>query len=170
MANTDKMLDCYIGAVQNRTLDPYLEKKGFTRGLTTFAIPALGILFKCRVEGDLVELEFAAFFSLLKFISTSLAKENISRLRVFSSLPEFVFSFTGKGKHLAEDSPKYKMLKQYSAKFTLAISYIEKEKNRSMISPADYPSLPDNQEVKLDFDLNDRKKIYIKPFQKGVIL
>ena len=170
MANTDKILDCYIGAVQNRSLDPYLEKNGFTRGLTTFAIPALGILFKCRVEGDLVELEFAAFFSLLKFISTSLAKEKITSLRVSSSLPEFVFSFTGQGKHLAQDSPKYKMLKQYSANFTIAIKYIEKEKNRSLISPADYPSLPDNQEIKLDFDLSDQRKINIKPFQKGIIL
>ncbi|MBN1212449.1 MAG: hypothetical protein JXA92_07710 [candidate division Zixibacteria bacterium] len=170
MTTEDKNLDCYIGAVQNRSLDPYLEKNGFSRGLTTFAIPALGILFKCRVEGDPVELEFAAFFSLLKFISTSLAREKITALRVFSSLPEFVFSFTGKGKHLAQDSPKYKMLKQYSAKYTIAIRYIEKEKNRSLISPADYPSLPENQEVKLDFDLDEKKKINIKPFQKGIIL
>ena len=170
MANKDKIVDCYIGTVWNRSLDPYLEKKGFTRGLTTFAIPALGILFKCRIEGDLIELEFAALFSLLKFISTSLAKENITSLRIFSSLPEFVFSFTGKGKHLSEGSPKYKILKQYSARYKIAISYIEKDKNRSLISPADYPSLPDNQEVKLDLNIDEKKKISIKPFQKGIIL
>jgi hypothetical protein len=170
MADLNKTCDCYIGAVLKRSLDPFLEKNGFARGLISFAVPEFGILFKCCVEGEPVELEFAAFFSLLKFLTTTLAGEKIKSIRVFSSMPEFVFSFTGKGKYLAENSPKYKMLREYSSKMAIAISFIEKKNNRSLISPADYPSLPEGQAVKLDYDYYKKQKIKIKPLQKGIII
>lgn len=170
MADVNKICDCYIGAVLKRSLDPFLAENGFARGLISFALPEFGILFKCCIEGEPVELEFAAFFSLLKFLTTTLSGEKIKSIRVFSSMPEFVFSFTGKGKYLSEDSLKYKMLKDYSSKLAISISFIEKKNNRSLISPADYPSLPEDQVIKLDYDFNKEKQIKIKPFQKGIII
>ncbi|MDD3732039.1 MAG: hypothetical protein PHU88_06655 [candidate division Zixibacteria bacterium] len=170
MEKNEKTYDCFIGAIHNHLIDPFLEENGFTRGLVVFAIPELGVLFKCRVEGELIELEFAAFFSLLKFLSSSLAREKINNIRIFSSNPEFVFSFTGKGKHLGPDSPKLKILKQYTSYMKIAVCFIQQIKHRALLSPADYPSLPENHEVKLDFDFDEKRKFNIKPFQKGVIL
>ena len=165
-------VECHIGVKQNSVIDPILEANGFSHGLISFAIPSLGILFKCRVDGNSLELEFAAFFSLLKFITNNLNDKNnkISSIKVFSSNPEFVFSFTGHSRQMLPGSAREKMLKEYSGKIKIAINYIEPHKNKTLVSPADYPSLPEGQEPILKQDPDDARKQEFRPFQRGIKL
>jgi hypothetical protein len=169
-AAKDRVLDCFVGAFQNSAIDPVLETRGLTHGMVAFAIPSLGILFKCRVDGDPIDLEFGAFFSLIKFIKTSLKEEKIANVRVHSSNPEFVFAFTPNSKHLAEGSTRKKMLLEYCKGIKVAISYCELYKNKTRTSLPDYPALPDGKRPVLKPDLNDEKKTSFKPFQRGIKL
>lgn len=170
MKNAEKILDCYIGGLLNAEIDPFLENHGFTRGLVVFSIPAYGTLFRCRVEGNRIDLEFGALFSLLRFIADKLPDEKIRRVRIHSSNPEFVFAFGGAGKHLAKGSAREKMLREFSMKFQITVAYIESRKNRSLHSAADYPSVPPGQKLPFRPSAESSGKTRFQPFQKGIRL
>jgi len=161
---------CYIAAQQIGGIDPYLEEQGFYSKLLEFAIPSLGVLFRCRTYGDPIELEFGAFFSLLRFINTRLKDANITDIEVYSSNPEFVFSFAGHGGHILPGSARDKLIRKHSRKMNIAVRYIIAQKNWSMISPADFPSIPLNRQSSFKPSHDERSKIEIKPIQKGLRL
>ncbi|MCD6248863.1 MAG: hypothetical protein J7J98_00855 [candidate division Zixibacteria bacterium] len=132
MKITTGPVDCYIGAFKAPLQEAYLENHGFSRGMILFAIPSYGVLFRCRADGDLMDLEFGAFFALLRFIKTSLAKEQIKNLRVFSSTPKFVFTMMNRGPELRNRPNREKMLKKYCDRY-----YIQPELipiNRNLVS------------------------------------
>jgi hypothetical protein len=161
---------CYIGSYINPEIDPYLEANGFCHGLILFSVPELGLLFRCRADGELIDLEFGSFFSLLRFLKQYLADDTIKRLRVLSSNPEFVFSFKPESKHLAKGSTREKLLKVYAKEYTLEIGYIEPRKNRCYLSPGEYPSMPENSAPILKPTVKNDTKIDCKPFQRGIRL
>ncbi len=163
-------LRCYIGSVVNTRIDPYLEENGFCHGLIIFAVPDLGLLFRCRAEGELIDLEFGAFFSALRFLKTYLLQDKFDRLHVLSSNPEFVFSFTKESKHLAKGSTRQKLLKEYSTHMKLEISYIDSRHNRCLWSPGEFPSLPEGTPSILKPSVKHDQKIECKPFQRGIRL
>ncbi len=168
MSEKKPQLKCYIAAFNSPKLDPFLESNGFSRGVICFSIPSLGILFRCRTEGGLLDLEFGALFSLLEFVKSKLAEEKIASVQIFSSNPQLVFSFTENSTYMKTGSVRRKLLEEYARKFRVAVGYIAPVDNRALISPAEYPSLPVDKNVKLNFDPEDLKKIEFKPYQKGV--
>ena len=159
---------CYIAAPEIRRMDPFFEAQGFSRKLLIFAIPSLGIVFRCRADGDPIELEFGAFFSLLRFIEDRLPQADIRQVEVYSSNPEFVFSFASRGGHLSEGSSRKKLLKEHSSRMGISVKYIAPQKNIALTSSADYPCLPLNRRILLKPGPTDRDKIEIKPIQKGL--
>jgi hypothetical protein len=135
-----------------------------------FAIPSYGLLFKCRAAGDLIDLEYAAFFALLRFVKTSLAKEKITALQVLSSNPAFVFSLTNGGIRLTGRPQRRKMLAEYQSVFNLTISYIAKLDNKTIIPPTEYPSTPADQSPVIDPGSGKQARLGFKPIQKGIDL
>ncbi len=170
MENKEISLKCYVAAYHNRELDRSLEEKGFTTGMIAFAIPDSGILFRCRAEGSLVDLEFGAFFALLRFIRTRLSQINIQSVQVLSSLPEFVFSFDGKSPHLANNKERKKLLVEYGKSLGLAVGYIKINNNAALVSTADAPSLPPQRQITLAPDPAEKKKPDFRPFHTGLEL
>ncbi|MDH4156393.1 MAG: hypothetical protein OEW00_03845 [candidate division Zixibacteria bacterium] len=152
----------------NPRIDAFLDKNGFSRGLIVFAIPSHGILFRCRAAGELLDLEFGALFSLLEFITSSLADEKIAAVHVVSSNPEFVFAFTGSSRHLSEGSERRKLLTEYGRRHRLSVGYVEPINNKAFMPPSDYPSVPENRAVNLKLDDKNLDRQTFKPFQKGV--
>jgi hypothetical protein len=163
-------LKCYVAVLQNLHVDSYLEQNGFCRGLLAFAIPSHGILFRCRADGTAIDLEFAAFFSLLEFLSSDLRDEPAKNILVLSSTPEFVFSFSGASQHLQEGNERHRLLAEHSRRFRLSIQYIEPFNNKALFSPGDYPSLPAANLLKLKTSDRNFGKQSFKPFQKGIKL
>jgi hypothetical protein len=161
---------CYTAAFHNREIDPYLEDKGFTHGMIIFSVPAYGILFRCRAQGTLIDLEFGALFALLKFVKNRLAGVKIKAVTILSSNPEFVFSFTGNTRHFEFGGERVRLLTEFSKQFKLSIAFVEPIENKALISPADYPSLPEPNEVSLKPDPEDLKRISFGPFQTGLEL
>lgn len=165
-----KPVICFVGAGELPVRDPYLAKQGLSSGMMFFSIPAFGVQFKCRVSGSLIELEFAAFLSLLKTIKDSLADQKIKSIHVFSANPEFVFAFTGKSRHLVKGSERERLIKEYGKGLQMAVSLIPLRQNKALASPADYPSLPDGVETRMKPNLSDQLRGTIKPFQTGIKL
>ena len=161
---------CYISSFRNRDIDPVLERSGFCHGMVTFAIPSLGILFRCRASGTRLDLEFGCFFSLLKFLKTSLKDEKITSIQVLSSDAEFVFAFTGNSRHLAPGSERDRLLREYAKGLKIAVGYVEPYRNKTRVSPDDYPSIPADRQASLRPDPEDTKKAQFKPFQRGIQL
>ncbi len=165
-----KPLKCYIAAFHNPEIDPYLEGKGFTHGMIAFSIPDYGVLFRCRVQGELIDLEFGAFFALLKFIRSRLKDANITEVLVHSSNPEFVFSFVENTRHLMQNGERIRLLEEYKKKLKLGIAFVEPLDNKALIPAAEYPSLPDAEGIGLKPEPEESQKISFKPFQKGIKL
>lgn len=168
MSKPDKPLRCYVAAFHNTRLDPFLESRGFSKGMICFAIPAYGILFRCRSTGPVVDLEFSAIFSLLEFIKTKMHDERIKSIRIYSSNPELVFAFTENSPHIQDGSPRRLLLNGYAKSMKIGVSYVKPAANRALVSPAEYPSLPLGKRVALQFDSKDLNRVDFKPFQKGV--
>jgi hypothetical protein len=170
MSDISRPVDCYIHSFANSQLEPYLERNGFGRGMLIFAIPEFGVLFKCRAEGDPLDLEFGAFLSLMRFIKKSLGREKIRALHLHSSSPEFVFSFTDKQLLLAAHPERMKALAEYASGISISVSYIRKLDNKAVVPAADYPSAPLNQTPVIRPSEDDPGKTQFKPFQKGIRL
>lgn len=163
-------LKCYIAIVTNSQIDKSLEKNGFSRQLLIFAIPDYGILFRCRAEGTILDLEFMAFFSLLEFIQSSMAKEKITAVHVISSNPEFVFSFQKYSGQIPKDSARRKLLIEVSRHFRIGVAYIEPINNKAFLPPTEYPSMPSGSAPVLENSDEKFGKTSFKPFVKGVEL
>lgn len=166
----EKPVACFIGARILQPSDPYLRRLEVYSGLVIFGIPHYGVQFKCRADGELVDLEFAAFFALLRTITTKLKDEGLRAIEVCSSNPEFVFAFTGKSRHLLDGSERAKLLKEYSSRLAITVRFVHPHENRALASPADFPTLPTNRYVSMTPDPFDYKNVSIKPLQRGVSL
>jgi len=169
-STTRQPVRCFIAAFENRAIDARLEGFGFSRGVLLFAIPELGILFRCRASGEMIDLEFGAMFALLKFIKDKLADLGIKQVQILSSNPEFVFAFTGQSRHLVAKTERMKMLKEYNRLFQILIGFVEPRKNQAMVRAVDYPSMPDSRSIGLSPDEDKLRQTVFKPFQRGLRL
>jgi hypothetical protein len=123
---------------------------GIARGLVHFAVPSLGLQFRARVEGTMVDLEFAAFFSLLESLRSRLRQKSPVKLHIASSNPQFVYSFAGGGKHIPPRSERYLLLQEYQTQFDITVTYILRSRNRALLPPADLPATPTDENSEVD--------------------
>jgi len=166
MKKTSSALTGYIAAYRIPSFDPYLEKLGFSKGMMLFSIPELGIVFRCRVDGRLIDLEFAAFFALLKFIQTKLVGQEVKALRVLSSNPEFLFAFTQSGNPTLMNPKRKQLLAEYQKKLKIEIAYVKARSNEALVSVANCPPLPASRQLQLPRNPGSDKPQF-KPFQTG---
>lgn len=159
---------CYVAALRNQKIDSILECHGFAKGVISFAIPDYGILFRCRTEGSLIDLEFVALFALLEFLKTRLKDEKLNNILILSSNPEFIFSFAGNSGHLEPGTARRRLLDEFASMAKLAVRYIKGVENKALVSPADCPSMPIDQNISLKPSTGDSEKSEFKPFQRGV--
>jgi len=113
--------------------------------MVAFAIPAYGVLFKCRARGEQRDLELGALLALLRFIDTSLKGEKITKVRVLASDPQLVFGLAHDRKNLTTKIGRQKKLERYFRRIDVIGAYVSRAVNRALCSPADLPSLPEGQ-------------------------
>lgn len=163
-------VECHISSFILPHLEPYLEANGFARGMILFSIPDYGVLFKCRAQGNTVDLEFGAFFSLMRFIKKSLEKEKIKAVHVHSSNPHFVFALANSTREVSKNTERKKMLAKNMKDFLITVSYTPPANNKTLIPPAEYPSTPEGQTPPLQPEGHRGKKSEFRPIQKGIRL
>jgi hypothetical protein len=166
MENLSSVLNGYIAAYRIPSFDPVLEKLGFSKGMVLFSIPGLGILFRCRADGKLIDLEFAAFFALLKFTETKLAGQKVKAVRVLSSNPEFLFAFTSSSNPALMNPDRQSLLAEYQKSVRIEVVYVQPRSNEALVSVANCSPLPASQQITLPRDPASDKPQF-KPFQTG---
>ena len=163
-------VECHISSLIHPQMEPYLEANGFARGMILFAIPSYGVLFKCRAQGRPVDLEFGAFFSLLRFVKTSLGNEKIKAVHVHSSNPEFVFTLANSSAEITDKPERKEMLERNMKDFQITVSYTPPVNNKTLVPPTEYPSTPEGQRPPIRPDVKKETKSEFRPIQKGISL
>lgn len=169
MKENQEPLACYIAAFENGQIDSALAERGFSKGMLAFAIPSVGVAFRCRAEGDLLNLEFGALISLLEFLRLRVKTGRYRSLRVFSSNPRFVFAFSDEGRSEAGSPDLRKRLTKLAVGFTLLISYVDPVRNKALVPAADIPSVPLGVKGVIEPGQEDRR-FGFRPFQNGLKL
>jgi len=167
--DTTKTIDAYILGVTIDQMEPYLQERGFGDGLVLFALPDLGIQFKCRVAGESRSLEFAALLTLLQFLEKKLAGQKPSRIRVHSSDPAFVFAMANQLKQGAGQKKQIEMIKKWLKKMTIEIAIVPEHRNLARLAPTEIPSTPTHLPLALDPKAEDNRPRF-RPLQKGIDL
>jgi len=168
MEKDKQAVKCFIAGLVSEHSDPGMDRLELSSSILIFAIPAYGILFRCRVDGDALDVEFAAFFSLLEFIKGNLAEQKIRTVEIMSSNPHFVFSFTGNSRHLAEGTSRRKLLEEYGRIFKIKIGHVDFLSNQALMPPDSYPSLPEKSKIRLAKSEEEFLSPRFKPLMRGV--
>ena len=162
-------IDAYIMGLTIDQMEPYLEDRGFGSGLVLFAIPDLGIQFKCRVSADNRSLELAALLTLLQFLNKKLAKQKVDRIRVHASDPAFVFAVANQLKDESGGNGQINMIKKWLKNRTVEIAIVPRNRNLARLNPSDIPSIPRDATPVLDPKTEDNRPRF-RPLQKGIDL
>jgi hypothetical protein len=170
MADSASAVQCFIASFERPAEDSKLVEAGLCTGMVVFSVPELGILFRCRAQGTGVEMEFGAFFALLKFIREKLKHDRIVAVHVNSSHPEFVFAFTGQSGHLKPGTKRRKLLKRLTAGLKVTVSFVEPQRNQALLPAYAYPSLPEGKSLKFGPTSESSPTPVFKPFQRGIHL
>ena len=133
-------------------------------GLYSFYIPDYGIQFRSRKKGNKVTLEFEAFFSLLECVNRNLKKEFIHKIHVYSSQPEFIFSFAKNNSYLKPGSYYRKLLEKYNRTFEISVGYIDPSNNKAANPVSQYPSVPHDRKLDIEMSKEQLKTFDFKPF------
>ena len=157
----EKKLTCYI-AVDNKAENN--KPNDLIDGLYCFSIPNYGIQYRSRTFGNLISLEFSAFFSLLEFINSKLEKQHIHKIHIYSSMPQFIFSFAKNNSYLKPGSYYRKLLEKYNRKFEISVGYLKSYENKALHPASGYPSLPQGQAINLGMDKRELRSLDFKPF------
>ena len=170
MKSLSDRLDCYIAGFTRPISDNSLRTRGMATGMVTFAIPAYGVLFKCRARGERLELEVGALLALLRFLGTSLKDENITKIRLLTSDAHLVFRLAHDRAHLTPRVGRQKKLERYFRTVDVIGAYVAARNNRALQSPADLPSLPQGQESPIKLPERSKPDTTFGPFRSGVDL
>jgi hypothetical protein len=160
-------LAVYIAARQRPHDDRALKNLGMTEGTVHFAIPALGIQFRCRAEGNLLDLEFGAFFTALNFVHRQLKNLKAERIKVLSSRPQLVFALSDQSSGLKPGSQRRRLLRKYQKVFQLSVAYVPPARNAASRPVSDMPALPENSESPLDPQRDDGSGRF-RPILRGI--
>ncbi len=141
-------LTCYL-ALRRCPLaipDPAADDR-MVSAIVSFAIPDYGILYRTRMTGDILDLEFRALFAVLGFIQNRLAGEKIEAVRILSSTPEFIFALTPESPHLLSNRKRRNLLRKFCGAIKVTAAYVRQADNRALLSPADLPAMPRGAEI-----------------------
>jgi hypothetical protein len=163
---------CYVAAIAHPLIDSRLASQGVSQGLVLFGIPSAGILFRCRAEGTILDLEFGAILSALRFITHDLKQETIGAVRILSSQPKLVFALYGRDfKSMQMDGDgAFALLAEYAHKIALTIEFVPPQRNLALVRVGDYPAMPEGRKLEVNAEWALPKLHQIKPIQTGVKL
>lgn len=168
MKTNPALLNCYIASLVRDSGDEYLKSRNLLSDLAIFAVPAYGILLKCPMVGEILDLEFAAFFALLKHLTTDLKEEKVKDIQVLSSNPQFVLSFTGQLPHLLEKTERRKLLLSYGRKLNISVGLVQTFRNQAFLPLPSFPSIPPGKDsLTMKFYAANSAPEF-KRFQKGI--
>ncbi len=140
---------CYFSA---KTLERDREKK--QNGLTCFAIPEVGVIFKNSSYGSWYELEYLSLISLLRFIEANQTAFENQKISIMCSSPLLVYQMNENSGCQSELLPFRNLALAYKRRLNFSLSWIPEVENRAQNGRMDLPPL----KISFDFNFEDLQK------------
>lgn len=121
---------------------------GQPMGLSGFAIPDIGILYRSRYAGSLYECQYAGFLALLKFIDENRKSFGDCQFEILTDSAIIVYQVAHK-KFISTDLQKYyRAVMAYRGKIDFLLSWVPRSENPAITGLGNLVS------YKSDVDIN----------------
>jgi len=124
-------------------------------GTVSFAIPDIGVIFRSRWMGNLLECQYAALLSLLRFIETNTDLFKDQNIEIQSDASVVIYQLTKDTFIFKNVEPYYRMVQSYKAKFQFKLHWLPQRDNPACHGLTDTPPLKPS--VKINYDIKDSK-------------
>ena len=116
-------------------------------GTVSFAIPDLGVIFRSRWMGNLLECQYAALLSLLQFIENNTKILGKKELQILSDASVVVYQLTKDTFVLKNIEPYYRKVQTYKSKFPFRIHWLPEKENVACNGLNDTPPMQLSVEI-----------------------
>jgi hypothetical protein len=158
MVNEPK-IKCFIAAKSN-----HQDKSIRQKGLVSFAIPDLGILFRTFYFGSHYELEYMSLLSLLRFIELNRPAFEKQKIDIYSTSSLLVYQ-VNQNVFCEKELEKHKNLAvAYKNTFNFSLSWVPQSENKAEKGMLDLPPLKTSFKMNLSFDSGGRTEGQDKSF------
>ena len=125
-------------------------------GTVSFAIPDLGIIFRSRWTGNLIECQYAALLSLLQFLEKNrkLLKDN--KAEILSDASVVVYQLTKDDFIYKSIESYYRLVQTYKSKFAFKVHWIPEKENTAFYGLVDTPPMKPSVEIHYDIKNADK--------------
>jgi hypothetical protein len=126
-------------------------------GTVSFAIPDIGVIFRSLWTGNLIECQYAALLSLLRFIETNGKLFKSQDIEILSDASVVIYQLTKDTFIFKNIESYYRLVQTYKAKFPFKLRWAPEKENPAMQGLNDTP--PIQPTTKINFDIKDKKNI-----------
>jgi hypothetical protein len=134
------------------------DKSAKQSGTVSFAIPDLGVIFRSRWMGSLLECQYAALLSLLQFIESNAKTLGKQEIEILSDASVVVYQLTKDTFILKNIEPYYRMVQTYKMKFPFKVHWIPEKENAACNGLNDTPPMKLSVEINYGMKPADRKQ------------
>ena len=144
---SEPKIKCFISAKTN-----HWDKSVKQRGLVSFAIPDLGILFRTYCSGTYYELEYMSLLSLLRFIELNREAFENQKTDIYSTSSLLVYQVS-QNAFCEKELERYKNLAiAYKNTLNFSLNWIPQSENRAEKGMLDLPPLKTSFKMNLSLD------------------
>lgn len=124
--------------------------------IVSFAIPDIGVAFRSRWSGTLLECQYVALLMLLKFVDTNPGVFKDRSIEVFSDSSVLISQLV-RGMHIYKSiEPYHRMARSYRSKIPYRVHWLPEDTNPACIGLAETP--PMKPGVKINFDIKGKAR------------
>jgi hypothetical protein len=127
-------------------------------GLTGFAIPDLGVVFRSRHRGGLHECQYVGLLALLKFIDDNQEQLGAYQFEILSDSTLVVYQISHRKFFSSDLAPYYAAAIDYKSKIDYRISWVPRQENIAITGLSETPPLRSDLDLKLDINYPDADK------------
>jgi hypothetical protein len=124
-------------------------------GLTGYAIPDLGVIFRSRHTGSLYDCQYAGLLALLKFIDANRKELGDYQFEILSDSALVVYQVAHRKFVTAELASYYATAINYKNKVDYRISWVPRQENIAITGLCETPPLKGGIDLKLDIYPSD---------------
>lgn len=127
-------------------------------GTVSFAIPDLGVIFRSRWNGNLIECQYAALLSLLQFIEKNVKAFNDQEIQILSDASVVVYQLTKDTFILKSIEPFYRLVQSYKSKFAFKVRWMPENENPAFNGLMDTPPMKPSIEINYEMKNEDKNQ------------
>jgi hypothetical protein len=151
LQNEEDQMKCYFhGSVNGE------DQHSQQLGTVSFAIPDIGIIFRSRWTGNLIECQYAALLSLLQFLDKNKKLLKDSMAEILSDASVVVYQLTKDDFIYKSIESYYRLVQTYKSKFAFKVHWIPEKENSACHGLADTPPMKPSVEIQYDIKNPDK--------------